>query len=104
VGKILGGENPTPFPRASVGGRKRTLYLTLCRVGRVWLALELGAGILALALLAALLPLVVVAFPAYLGRPIPFWAVAVDVLALSVPLAVLLGAAAMRVPKEVARA
>ena len=61
-----------------------------------WLALELGAGILALALLVALLPLVVIAFPAYLGRTIPLWAVAVDVLAVSVPLAAILGAAALR--------
>ncbi len=70
----------------------------LRRISLAWLALELGAGILALALLVALLPLVVLALPAYLGREIPIWAVAVDVLAVSVPLAVVLGAAALRLP------
>ena len=68
------------------------------RIARVWISLELGAGILALALLVAVLPLVVLALPAYLGREIPIWAVAVDVLAVSVPLAVVLGAAALRLP------
>ena len=73
----------------------------LRRLLRAWLALELGAGILALALLVALLPLVVIAFPSYLGRTIPLWAVTADVLAVSVPLAVLLGATALRIPREV---
>ena len=68
----------------------------LRRLVRSWLALELGAGILALALLVALLPLIALALPAYLGRAIPFWAVAADVLAVSVPLAAILGAAALR--------
>lgn len=104
VGKTLGGRNTTQLPQPDRVGGSRTLYLTLCRVGRVWLALELGAGILALSLLVGLLPVVVLALPDYLGRPISFWAVAVDVLALSVPLAVLLGVEAMRVPREVARA
>ena len=71
------------------------------RTLHAWLALELGAAILALALLVALLPLVAIALPAYLGRTIPLWAVAVDVLAVSVPLAVILGAAALRLPMEV---
>ncbi len=66
------------------------------RIARVWISLELGAGILALALLVAVLPLVVIAFPAYQGRSIPFWAVAVDILVISLPLAVILGAAALR--------
>ena len=73
----------------------------LRRLLRAWLALELGAAILALVLIVALLPLIVIALPAYLGRTIPLWAVAVDVLAVSVPLAVILGAAALRVPMEV---
>jgi hypothetical protein len=52
-------------------------------------------------LLVALLPLIVIALPAYLGRTIPLWALTVDVLAVSGPLAVLLGAAALRLPMEV---
>ena len=73
----------------------------LRRLLRAWLALELSAGILALSLIVALLPLVVIAFPAYLGRTIPLWAVTADVLAVSVPLAALLGATALRIPREV---
>ena len=84
---------PTHAPKHSPGSLSASL---LRRVGRSWLALELGAGILALALLVALLPLVVIAFPAYLGRTIPLWAIATDVLAVSVPLAAILGAAALR--------
>lgn len=75
----------------------------LRRLGLAWLALELSAAILALVLLVALLPLIAIALPAYLGRAVPLWAVAVDVLAVSVPLAVLLGASALRLPVEVAR-
>lgn len=76
---------------------------SLLKVFRAWLALELGAGILALVILVAFLPLVAIALPAYLGHVIPFWAVMVDVLCVSVPLAILLGATALRVPAEVVR-
>ncbi|HEV2166755.1 MAG TPA: hypothetical protein VGS23_07280 [Thermoplasmata archaeon] len=73
------------------------------RIGLSWLALELGAGILALILLVALLPLVAIALPGYLGLALPGWALAVDVLSVSVPLAVLLGVSALRLPLEVVR-
>ena len=76
---------------------------SLLKLLRAWLALELGAGILALVVLVAFLPLVAIALPSYLGHVIPFWAVTVDVLCISVPLAVLLGATALRVPVEVVR-
>ena len=73
----------------------------LRRISRAWLALELGAGIFALCLLVALLPLVVIALPAVHGHAVPGWAVAVDVLAVSLPLAVLLGREALRIPEGV---
>ena len=72
----------------------------LRRLAWSWIALELGAGILALALLVATLPLVVLAFPELTGNPIPTWALAVSSLTLSIPLALLLARDAMRIPVE----
>ncbi|MHB8430199.1 MAG: hypothetical protein ACYDDZ_06665 [Acidimicrobiales bacterium] len=72
------------------------------RAFSAWLSLELGAGIIALVILVALLPLIVIALPAYLGARIPLWAVAADVLAVSVPLAIILGASALRMSTEFA--
>ncbi|HEV2520730.1 MAG TPA: hypothetical protein VGX00_09005 [Thermoplasmata archaeon] len=66
------------------------------------MATELGAGILALSVLVAFLPLVAIALPAYLGASVPIWAVAIVVLSVSVPLSALLGTAALRLPFRVA--
>ncbi len=66
-----------------------------------WLSLELGAGILALCLLVAVLPLFPILLPRVYGSHAAVWIVAVDVLSISVPLAVLLGVLAMRLPREV---
>ncbi len=89
-------------PRAQ-GKPWERLRCALRRAGLTWLALELGAGILALCLLVAILPLIVIVLPEYLGRSVPLWAVAADVLSVSAPLAVFLGAAALRLPKGVLR-
>ncbi len=91
--------NPPQAPKLGPGG----LPMSLRRALRAWLALELSAAILAYILLVALLPLIAIALPAYLGLAVPPWADWVDVLAVSVPLAVLLGASALRLPLEVAR-
>jgi len=74
------------------------------RVGRLlrgWLALELGAGILALCLLVAVLPLIPILLPRLYGSQAAGWIVAVDVLTISVPLSVMLGSSAMRLAREV---
>jgi hypothetical protein len=72
------------------------------RIQRVltgWLAIELGAGILAIAMVVALGPLIAV----LLSDPRhPFLAV-VAVLSVSVPVAVLLGGAALKMSWELLR-
>lgn len=73
------------------------------RVLTAWLALELAAGILALALLVATLPLVLLAVPDLTGRAVPQWALVVGSLATALPLAALLGREALRLPREVSR-
>ena len=70
---------------------------------RAWLAIELGAGILALVILVAFLPLVTIELHRELGYSVPMWAFTVDMLCVSVPLAVLLGVSALRVPVGVVR-
>ena len=75
----------------------------LLRVAPTCLAIELGAGLVALVLLVALLPFVVLALPTYFGRAIPIWALAVDVLSVSVPPAGLLGSAAIGMARGVAK-
>ncbi|MDE1882181.1 MAG: hypothetical protein KGI89_16725, partial [Euryarchaeota archaeon] len=75
----------------------------LIKLLRAWLALELGAGILALVVLVAFLPLVTIELPRELGYSVPMWAFTVDMLCVSVPLAVLLGVSALRVPVGVVR-
>ena len=65
-----------------------------------WLALELGAGILALCLLVAVLPLLPILLPRVYGSHAAVWIVAVDVLSISVPLAALLGSSALRLARE----
>lgn len=76
------------------------LTVVCLRLARTWLAAELSAGILSLILLVAFLPLLVIELPEYLGVDVPAWAMAVDVLTVSTPLAVILGASAIRVPLE----
>lgn len=92
------GELGIPSVRHREGLRRDRIRAGLRRAALTWLAVELGAGILALVILVALLPLLVLAFPAYLGAEIPLWAVVVDVLSISIPLAALLGASALRMP------
>ena len=80
------------------GGR---LLASLRRAFCAWLSLELGAGLLALVLLVALLPAVILLLPTYLEVAVPPWATAVDVMVTSVPLAAILGISALRLPLEV---
>ncbi len=68
----------------------------LRRLGLAWLALELGAGILALALLVAVGPLVAV----LLARPEFPGPAAAAVLAVSVPTTGLLATAALKSSRE----
>ena len=76
---------------------------SLLKVLRAWLALELGAGILALTLLVVFLPLAVLAYPVIWGTALPTWALAVTMLTLSVPLGVILGGSAGKIVTEVGR-
>jgi hypothetical protein len=64
-----------------------------------WLALELGAGIIALTLLVAILPLVLV----LLSEPVHPGLAAAATLAISLPLAILLGAAGFPMVVELGR-
>jgi hypothetical protein len=70
------------------------------RALRIWASVELGAGIVALAILVAALPLVLVLWSA----PAQPWFAMGAVLPVSIPLAVLLARAGMRLPRELATA
>jgi hypothetical protein len=85
------------LPTPKRGGRTAAVR-TLRRATLVWLAAELGAGILALTLLVALLPAVAV----LLAQPLHPAMALMSVLSVSLPLAGLLGASAIRLAKEVA--
>lgn len=73
---------------------------TLRRILTGWLALELGAGILAISLLVAILPWVLV----LLSRPEYPWVATPAVLAVSVPTAALFGSRAIMLIREVSQA
>ncbi len=73
--------------------------IRLRRIALAWLALELGAGILAISLLVAVLPWVLV----LLSRPEYPWVATAAVLSVSVPPASVLGARALRLSQELAR-
>lgn|GEM_PF-3626016 len=74
------------------GGRIR-------RVVTGWLAIEFGAAVMATAVVVALGPVVAI----LLAVPRDPWLAMVAVLSVSVPTAVLLGTAALKVSKELFR-
>lgn len=65
----------------------------------VWLALELGAGILALAIVVAVGPWIAVLF----SRPVYPWVASAAVLSISVPAATLLGGAGLKLSRDLLR-
>lgn len=69
------------------------------RAYRLWIAVELGAGILGLVVVVALLPAILI----LLTRPALPWAALATVLAVSVPLAALLGLSGARLTREIGR-
>lgn len=80
---------PRGIPRLVLrppGGRLR-------RVLTGWLAVEFGAGVLAISMVVAIGPLVAV----LLSGPKEPWLAMIAVLSVSVPVALLLGAAALKV-------
>jgi len=72
-----------------------TARRTVRRILLVWLAVELTAGILAIALLVAVLPWIALLL---LAPPDP-WVASGVVLALSVPVAVVLARSALGIPR-----
>ena len=71
----------------------------LRRISLAWLALELGAGILALAVVVALGPWIAVLF----SRPEYPWVASAAVLSISVPAATLLGGAGLKLSRDLMR-
>ena len=71
----------------------------LRRVGLSWLALELGAGTLALAVVVAVGPWIAVLF----SRPEYPWVASAAVLSVSLPTAALLGGAGLKLGRDILR-
>ena len=88
---------PSPSRPGRSGSTARSVRHWARRVFHVWLGVELSAGIVGLVVVVALLPIVVVlrAEPAF---PLP---ALLGVLSVSLPLAVLLGASALKLGRQV---
>jgi hypothetical protein len=75
---------------------KGLLASRLRHLGRTWLAVELGAGILALAPIVAVGPWVAVLF----SRPEYPWVATAAVLSVSVPAAAILGVSGLKLSRD----